>query len=113
MFDKNRLMLLHDEELILVHFNGREVFTIYESWDSIDAFETVIDLFNKLSPNCRKKDFQLLVIDKNDIDIDEDAEDLLYSIQQFTQEEEKSFFTSNWEKLNKLLLQRIEDGNVE
>lgn len=113
MFSKNRLMILHDEELILVYFNGIEVFTIYDSWDSIDAFKMVIDIFNKLSPDCRKKDIKFLVVDTNDIDIDEDAKDLLYSVQQFTQEEERAFFTSDWKKLNELLLQRIEDGKME
>ena len=113
MFNKNSLMIFHDEVVILVHFNGTEVFTIYDSWDSIDAFEVVVDIFNKLSPDCRKKDIKFLVIDTNDIDIDEEAKDLLYSVQHFTQEEEKSLFTSNWKKLNELLLQRIEDDKME
>lgn len=113
MFTKNRVLIIHDEDLIIVHLNGQEIATIYDSWDSIDAIEEIIKAVDKLSDKQRQRKFSFTVVDAYSIEIDEDAIKLLYEVKQFTQEEEKALMTSDWETLNKLLLQRIEDDTIE
>lgn len=113
MFTKNRIMIIHTDEMVLIHLNGREIACLYEVWDGIDAFAYFTNYLNKMPQECRQKDFNFISINKDDIDVAEEAETLLYDVKQFTQEEEKAFFTSDWKKLNELLLQRIEDGNIE
>ena len=113
MFTKNRVLVIHDEDLIIVHLNGQDIATIYDSWDSIDAIEEIIKAVDKLSDKQRQRRFSFTVIDAYSIEIDEDAIKLLYEVKQFTQEEEKALMTSDWETLNKLLLQRIEDDATE
>ena len=109
MFKKNRVMIIHDEEIILVHLNGKEITRIYDIWDSIDAIEDITKGINKLSDIIKQREFIFICLEADNIDIEDKARDLLYSVQQFTQEEEKALFTKNWELLNQLLLQRIED----
>lgn len=113
MFTKNRVLVIHDEDLIIVHLNGQDIATIYDSWDSIDAIEEIIKAVDKLSDKQRQRRFSFTVVDAYSIEIDEDAIKLLYEVKQFTQEEEKALMTSDWETLNKLLLQRIEDDATE
>ena len=87
MFTKNRVLVIHDEDLIIVHLNGLEIATIYESWDSIDAIEEIIKAIDKLSDKQRQRRFSFTVVDAYGIEIDEIAEELLYEVKQFTQEE--------------------------
>lgn len=113
MFEKNRVMIIHDDDVVLVHLNGKEIARVYDTWDSIEAIEDVTKGINKLSNIIRQREFIFICLEADNIDVEDDARDLLYSVQQFTQEEEKAFFTESWETLNHLLLQRIEDGNIE
>lgn len=113
MFTKNRVLVIHDEDLIIVHLNGLEIATIYESWDSIDAIEEIIKAIDKLSDKQRQRRFSFTVVDAYGIEIDERAEELLYEVKQFTQEEEKALMTNDWETLEKLLLQRAEDDIID
>ena len=99
MFTKNRVLVIHDEDLIIVHLNGRVIATIYESWDSIDAIEEIIKAINKL--------------DAYGIETDDIAEELLQEEKQFTQAQEKALMTNDWETLEKLLLQRAEDDIID
>ena len=108
MFKANRLMILSDEEGILVHWNGKEIAFIVECWDAIYVFEKIAD---KVSTNA--KPIKFINIDMGEIDICEEAWPLLYSVKQFTQPEESAFVNKEWDKLEKLLLQRIEDGEEE
>mgnify|MGYP003508128201 CR=1 FL=1 len=113
MFTKNRVLVIHDEDLIIVHLNGLEIATIYESWDSIDAIEEIIKAIDKLSDKQRQRRFSFTVVDEYSIEIDDIAKELLYEVKQFTQEEEKALMTNDWEALEKLLLQRAEDDVIE
>lgn len=113
MFTKNRVLIIHDEDLIIVHLNGQEVASIYESWDSIDAIEEIIKAIDKLSDKQRQRRFSFTVVDAYGIEMDEIAEKLLYEVKQFTQEEEKALMTDDWETLEKLLLQRAEDDIID
>ena len=114
MFTKNRIITFHDEEIVMVHLNGQEVVgCIFDKWDSINMLENLFKLINKLPTATKQREFTFTCIDVDNIDVEDEARDLLYSVQQFTQEEEKALLTSDWKTLNTLLLQRIEDGNVE
>lgn len=114
MFTKNRIMVFHDDETVMVHLNGQEIVgCIFDKWDSIYMLENLFEVINKLPAAARQRDFTFVSIDADSVDVEDEARDLLYSVQQFTQEEEKALLTLDWKTLNKLLLQRIEDGNIE
>lgn len=110
MFDVNRVMALYDDDRIILHLNGKEICTIYEVWDVLDELKT---LFQKINKVLNGKPYEFFSYWTSDIRVSDEANDLLYSVQQFTQVEEKAFMEQDWETLDKLLLQRIEDGEIE
>lgn len=110
MFDVNRVMALYDDDRIVLHLNGKEICTLYEVWDAIDALR---DLFHKINKVLNGKPYKFFGYWIDDIGVSDEATDLLYSVQQFTQVEEKAFMEEDWETLDKLLLKRIEDGEIE
>lgn len=111
MFNVNRLMTFVDDECIILHYNGKEIMTLSETWDVNAAFSFIADRINSGSFNT--KHLEIIEVDILDVALSEEARPLLYSVQQFTQEEESAIMNENWKKLNELLLQRIEDGNIE
>ena len=90
--------------------NGKEIYCIYEAWDALDAFSLLCE---KMNTNLNGKPYKFYHYYTSDIEISDEARDLLYDVQQFTQAEEKAFIEADWDTLNKLLLQRIEDGEIE
>ena len=75
--------------------------------------EEIIKAVDKLSDKQRQRRFSFTVVDAYGIEMDEKAEELLYEVKQFTQEEEKALMTNDWETLEKLLLQRAEDDIID
>ena len=110
MFSVNRIIALYDDDRIILHLNGKEVCTIYEVWDVLDSLK---DLFQKINKVLNGKPYSFYSYWTGDIYVSDEANDLLYSVQQFTQAEEKAFIEKDWETLDKLLLQRIEDKEIE
>ena len=109
MFSVNRIMALTGQESISVHLNGKEICIIESDYDVIECLETLTEKLNEV-PN---KPLQFINEEIYDINISDEAFPLLFSVKQFTQEEEKAFINRDWNKLNELLLQRIEDGELE
>jgi len=110
MFNVNRIMVIYDDEYVVIHLNGKETDRLYEVWDTIDFFPSFFNRINHLNNGKSLKVYTYYV---GDIDICQEAIPLLYSVQQFTQAEEKAFIEEDWKTLEKLLIQRIEDGDVE
>ena len=110
MFNINRVMTLCDGNRIILHLNGKEIYRIEEITDTLDFLK---ELFQKVNKTLNGKPYELFNYWTYDIKINDEASKLLYSVQQFTQAEEKAFIEKDWETLNQLLLQRIEDGDIE
>ena len=110
MFSVNRVMVLYDNDRIILHLNGKEICRVYEIWDMVDSLK---DLFQKINKTLNGKPYEFYSYCTEDMHISNETNDLLYSVQQFTQAEEKAFIEEDWETLEKLLIQRIEDGDVE
>jgi len=109
MFNVNRIMALAEQYSVLIHLNGKEIYVVESDYDVIECLKILTEKLNEV-PN---RPLQFISEDIYDINISEEAFPLLFSVKQFTQEEEKSFINRDWDRLNELLLQRIEDGELE
>lgn len=110
MFNANRIMIIYDDDRLALHLNGKEIYRIYEAWDALDAFSLLCE---KMNTNLNSKPYKFYHYYASDIEISDEARDLLYDVQQFTQAEEKAFIEADWNILNQLLLQRVEDDDIE
>lgn len=109
MFSTNRIMTIILEDCILVHLNGKEICLVSDTWDTTSCLDILVNKLNEVT----KKSLRYIEIEAKDIDISEQAMPLLYDVKQFTQEEELAFMNADWDRLDQLLLQRIEDGDIE